>query len=66
MTNPFSWWRMIYWRFRWYVCPRHRYLTRCQYCAAPTGETMHDWATEDVCPACASLADHVVEIGGVS
>lgn len=54
MTNPFSWWRMIYWRFRWYVYPRRRYPTRCQYCRVTTGATMHVWATEDVCDACAA------------
>ena len=61
--NPFSWWRMLYWRFRWYVYPRHRYATRCQYCAAKTGTTLHAWATEDVCAACAAplLADYQQE-----
>jgi len=52
--NPFSWWRMLYWRCRWYVYPRHRYDTRCQYCRIKTGITMHAWATEDVCTACAA------------
>ena len=52
--NPFSWWRMLYWRFRWYIYPRRRYETRCQYCGLKTGITMHAWATEDVCTACAA------------
>lgn len=55
--NPFAWWRMLYWRFRWHVWPRRRYATRCQYCAAPMGETLHAWATADVCAACASITD---------
>lgn len=55
-SNPFSWWKMLYWRFRWYVFPRRRYVTRCQYCTASTGETMHAWATEDVCIACVCFA----------
>jgi hypothetical protein len=54
MSNPFSWWRMLYWRFRWFVFPRHRYDTRCQYCAMITGRTIHAWATEDVCDVCAA------------
>ena len=68
--NPFSWWRMLYWRFRWYVYPRRRYVTRCQYCRKSTGRTMHAWATEDVCEACdpyrwMSNAEYVVETGDV-
>jgi len=69
--NPFAWWRMLYWRFRWYVYPRHRYATRCQYCASPTGVTVHAWATEDVCKRCAAYAwtpddpEYVVETGDV-
>lgn len=54
MSNPFSWWRMLYWRFRWYVYPRRRYDVRCQYCGTVTGKTMHAWATEDVCAPCAA------------
>lgn len=64
--NPFSWWRMLYWRFRWYVYPRRRYVTRCQYCAVTTGETMHAWATEDVCAACMAIPEYVVETGGAA
>ena len=52
--NPFSWWRMLYWRFRWYIYPRKRFATRCQYCGLKTGITLHAWATEDVCEACAA------------
>ena len=52
--NPFSWWRRLYWSFRWYIYPRHRYDTRCQYCRLKTGITMHAWATEDICKACAA------------
>lgn len=66
MVKPFSWWRMIYWRFRWHVFPRRRYATRCQYCATTTGETMHAWATEDVCRSCAAIPEYVVESGGAS
>lgn len=58
--NPFSWWRMIYWRFRWYIYPRRRYATRCQYCGIKTGITMHAWATEDVCTAC--VAPSILEM----
>lgn len=43
--------------FRWYVYPRRRYATRCQYCAATTGVTMHAWATEDVCGACVATVE---------
>jgi hypothetical protein len=63
VMNPFSWWRMLYWRFRWYVYPRLRYATCCQYCAATTGQTMHAWATEDVCAACAAIPEYVAETG---
>jgi hypothetical protein len=59
MSNPFSWWRMLYWRFRWYVYPRRRYATKCQYCGIVTGHTLHRWATEDVCDACGSLLHEV-------
>jgi len=54
---------MFYWRFRWYVYPRHRYPTRCQYCGDHTGTTMHAWATEDVCAICAS--ENIAETGDV-
>ncbi len=64
--NPFSWWRMIYWRFRWNVYPRRRYITHCQYCTVPTGMTRHAWATEDVCAACTPPAEPVVETGEVA
>jgi hypothetical protein len=64
-VNPFSWWRMIYWRFRWHVYPRHRFAMHCQYCAVPTGETMHAWATEDVCDACTAIPEYIVETGDV-
>jgi hypothetical protein len=64
---------MLYWRFRWYIYPRHRYATRCQYCAAVTGETMHAWATEDICAVCAAplqafddaVPEYIVETGDV-
>ena len=65
LVNPFSWRRMLYWRFRWYIYPRHRYATRCQYCAAKTGTTMHAWATEDVCAACVSMPEYIGETGTV-
>lgn len=61
--KPFSWWKMIYWRFRWYVYPRRRYDTRCQYCGAKTGVTLHAWATEDICPACVAIPEHVSDTG---
>jgi hypothetical protein len=54
---------MIGWRFRWYVFPRRRYMTRCQYCAVVTGKTMHAWATEDVCEPCAAIPEYIVETG---
>jgi len=57
---------MLYWRFRWYVFPRRRYVTRCQYCVVTTGETMHAWATEDVCAACAAIAEDDALCGGSS
>jgi len=62
-VDSFSWWRMIGWRFRWYVFPRRRYMTRCQYCAVVTGKTMHAWATEDVCEPCAAIPEYIVETG---
>ena len=63
MSNPFSWYRMLYWRFRWYVFPRRRFDTRCQYCRVVTGRTMHAWATEDMCASCAAP---LLEMEGVN
>jgi hypothetical protein len=57
---------MLYWRFRWYIYPRRRYVTRCQYCGVATGKTLHAWATEDVCLLCVARSEHVVETGEVT
>jgi len=64
-VNPFSWYRMLYWRFRWYVFPRRRYTTRCQCCGVPTGRTLHAWATKDICVGCAAFeeAAYVTALG---
>lgn len=29
------------------------YMMRCQYCGTWTGTTPYEWATEDICEACA-------------
>lgn len=66
LRSPLHWWCWrTYWLVRWYVFPRLRYDTYCQYCGVKTSTTMHDWATEDVCRDCDVTPEHVVETGNV-